>query len=231
MPWNLLILPLVSAYFILTRLYYFKYRHQRLEQQRLIFETIFIGVALAIVTYMIRLFFEFIAPDVFNSIHAILPFKERYFGTSLASFIIAYISVISYNKVNSDTRKFIFKAIKKIGNEFELITADAFKEDFLLLFTLNNGKIYIGWVKELPIPSVSKYLRIIPAISGYRNEMKEVKLTTHYLNVYANLIRNGNIKSVKDVNFDIVLDIDAIISVSYFDPSLYSVFNDIRPKE
>ena len=46
MPWNLLLLNLVAGYYLLTRSHYFKFEQQRLDRQRLIFESILLGVAL-----------------------------------------------------------------------------------------------------------------------------------------------------------------------------------------
>lgn len=44
MPWNIIILHLVAGYYISTRSYYFKFKHQRLDRQRLIFESVLLGV-------------------------------------------------------------------------------------------------------------------------------------------------------------------------------------------
>lgn len=43
MPWNLLVLPLAAAYYILTRCDLLKYKQQRLDRQRLIFESVLLG--------------------------------------------------------------------------------------------------------------------------------------------------------------------------------------------
>lgn len=77
MPWNLLILPLVAGYYLLTRFYPFKYKQQRLDRQRLIFESILLAVCVSVITYFIRLFVEFITPnDVCNIILEIFLVKE-----------------------------------------------------------------------------------------------------------------------------------------------------------
>ncbi|MFC5285153.1 hypothetical protein [Pedobacter alpinus] len=109
-------------------------------------------------------------------------------------------------------------SIKDVGNEFEILMKYSFVEESLLQFTLNNGKFYVAWVKELPIPSISNYVRIIPALSGYRtSETKEFKFTTHYLSVYSDYIEEGKVKKIEDLNTDLVIDITDIVTVSNFD--------------
>ncbi len=62
MPWNLLLLPLVAGYYIFTRSYFFKFKQQRLDQQRLIFESIIWAVIASVTTYLLRLIYESISP-------------------------------------------------------------------------------------------------------------------------------------------------------------------------
>ena len=78
MPWNLLILPLVAGYYLLTRSYYFKYEQQRLDRQRLIFESVLLGVALAVFTYIIRIIAESFPPtkEIILVIYDFLPLKN-----------------------------------------------------------------------------------------------------------------------------------------------------------
>ncbi|CAA0189883.1 conserved membrane hypothetical protein [Tenacibaculum maritimum] len=226
MPWNLLILPLVGGYFILTKCYIFKFHQQRLDRQRLIFESVLLGIALIVSTYLIRIFFVKLTPDLIDIVHSYSPFKQPFALTSLISVGIAIFFTIIYNKFSED-KKWIRKAIDDVGNEFESLMKYSFDEESLLQFTLNNDKIYIAWVKELPIPSISPYVRIIPAISGYRKgDKKQVEFTTHYLSVYASYIKEGVVKYVDDLNTDLILDISDITTVSNFDPEMYKKFQE-----
>ena len=227
MPWNLLLFPLVAGYYIFTKSYYFKFKQQRLDQQRLVFESIILGVIASILTYSLRLVYESItSPEFQQSIYNVIPIKSPYAGTSLFVLIFS-IGFTEISNLFLDEKKHVVKAIKSIGNEFELMLKSSFTDNKLLLFTLNNGKIYIAWVKELPIPAVSKYVRIIPIISGYRDEQRNVVFTTHYLSVYAEYISDGKIKSIEELDTDIILNSDDIVTVSFFDIDMYSVFNAV----
>ncbi len=231
MPWNLLLLPLVAGYYIFTKSYYFKFKQQRLDQQRLIFESIILAVVASVITYLLRLFYESVTSLEFqNIVYRAIPIKSPYTGTSLCIMILS-IAFTEISNLFLDEKKRIIKAIKAIGNEFELQLKSSFTENKLLLFTLNNGKIYIAWVKELPIPSVSKYVRIIPIISGYRDDQKNVVFTTHYLSVYGEYIKDGKVKSIAELNTDVILNSDDIVTVSFFDNDMYQVFNQIGKVE
>ena len=231
MPWNLLLLPLVAGYYIFTKSYFFKFKQQRLDQQRLVFESIILAVAASIITYSVRLVYESVAsPEFQNVVYSAIPIKSPYTGTSL-SILLLSITFTEISNLFLNEKKRIIKAIKAIGNEFELQLESSFTDNKLLLFTLNNGKIYIAWVKELPIPSVSKYVRIIPIISGYRDDQNNVVFTTHYLSVYGEYIKDGKVKSIAELNTDVILNSDDIITVSFFDSEMYKVFNKVGKVE
>jgi hypothetical protein len=120
------------------------------------------------------------------------------------------------------------KAIKDVGNEFELLMKSSFVNSKTLLFSLDNDKFYIGWVKELPIPSVSGYVRIIPAISEYRDTEKVLVFTSEYLKVYSEFIKKGEIRRIDELNTDLIIDINNILTVSFFDLVLHDKFNAVR---
>lgn len=189
MPWNLLILPLVAGYFLLTRSYFFKFRQQRLEQQRVLFESILLGVGLAVCTYLFRSFFEsfYLGKEAVLYVYKFLPFHDRFAGTSFATLILSFLICIfsySFKKLN-----FIKDAIDSIGNDFERIIKDSFVNEEMLQFTLSNGKFYIGWITTPSIPSNYNHIRILPAFSGYRDEdSKDLVFTTQYLSAIKDYI-------------------------------------------
>ncbi|AKP51555.1 hypothetical protein [Cyclobacterium amurskyense] len=159
MPWNLLILPLLGGYYLLFRFNKFKFKQQRLDRQRLVFDTILIGTWL--------LFFSFI----------------------------------------------------------ELLLRSSFKDAKLLEFTLDTDKFYIAWVKELPIPTVSNYIRVIPVFSGYRDVQKKLVFTTHYLDVYSEYVEEVKFQSLYELDVDLIITLDNLVTVSYFDIEMYERFN------
>lgn len=231
MPWNLLIFPLAGGYFILTRCFYFKFRQQRLDRQRLIFESILMGSAVAAVAYTARFVLGYYFPDFVDKTYNSFPYKQPYTITSISTLLISIVATKIINKLFLNKVESIKKAIQRVGNEFELLIEKAFSEETLLQFTLENNKFYIGWVKELPIPSISNYIRIIPAISGFRDSKMNLVFTTHYLSVYMKYVEGGTIKSIEELNTDLIIDISDIITVSNFNVEMYEKFNSLKEEK
>lgn len=226
MPWNLLILPLVAGYYLLTRSYLFRFKQQRLDRQRLIFESVLLGVVLVVFTYILRFIGESFPPtkEIILVLYSFIPIKTPYAGTTFATLLIAFVLHAANYILKKE--KFVKKAIKDVGNEFELIAKSSFTDKNLLQFTLDNDKVYIAWVKELPIPSISNYIRVIPAFSGYREDKgKEVVFTTQYLSVYAEYIKEGKAQRIDELNTDLIITLDNIVAVSFFDIDIYERFN------
>ncbi len=167
---------------------------------------------------------NFLTPDLLAYISTNLPVKTPFFGTTSMSLLVAVCATELAN-LFTNRNKAIKKALLSSGNEFELLLGSSFSEAHLLQFTLDSGKFYIGWVKELPKPFTTNYIRITPAFSGYRDERKELVFTTQYLTVYASYIEDGSVTNTKDLKTDLVLKVDKINSVSYFDIDMYARFN------
>lgn len=222
--WNLLILPLAAGYYLLVRFKYFRYTQQRLGGQRLIFNSILLGILLIVLIYILRFLFDIICPCIIDSIYSKFPIKIPYLGTTFSSLIISVlISEIGNKFIERDEA--IKKSIKYIGNELELILESSFTEKKFLQFSLDNGKFYIAKVKELPIPSVSNYTRVIPYFSGYRKENKELVFTTKYTSVYNEYIKEKKVEDVSELDVELIIPLDNIVTVSFFDLEMYGRFN------
>jgi hypothetical protein len=225
MVFNLLLFPLVAGYYILVRFKFLKFLHQRLDRQKLLFNSVLLGVGILIITFVLRYTAEAIAPDFIALLYSLFPLKVPFVGTAFFCLPIAMIFAEVANFFLTENNA-IKRAIKRRGNEMELIFASSFEDEVLLQLTLDNGKFYIGWVKELPVPQVSNYTRIIPAFSGYRNEeTKRLIFTTQYLSVYSEYLLEGKIKNISDLRSDLVIDISHVVSVGFFDLEMYNRFN------
>lgn len=229
MPFNLLIFPLVGGYYICIKFRYLRYYQQRLDRQKLLFNSVIAGVFLLISTFIVRLIVEASFPGLTDRIYPFFPIQIPYFGTTAVTFVFAILGTEFVNLFIS-REKAIKRAIKLIGNEFELMLKHSFDSKRLLQVTLKNDKFYIGWVKELPLPSHSNYIRIIPAFSGYRDGEKSLIFTTEYLEVYSLYMREGKIQDVRDLRTDLVIKIDEIITVNNFDHEMYERFNNVKSR-
>lgn len=227
MPFNLLLFPLVAGYYLLIRFEYFRYIQQRLDRQRLLFNSVLLGIFILLITFFIRSVAETLFPNLIERLYTYLPVKTQFFGTTACSLLISILFVEITNLLIK-REKAIKYSIKHIGNELQLLLKFSFTESKLLQFTMDTGKFYIGWVKEMPLPGISEYVSIVPAFSGYRGDMKELVFTTQYLSVYATYIEEGAIQTIDDLNMDLILTVDSIVTVSYFDIEMYKRFDSMN---
>jgi hypothetical protein len=230
MPFNLLLFPLVGGYYILIRFEYLRYVQYRLESQRILLNSAFAGIILLVTCFMMRAIVNIFFPEFILYLSDQLPVKAPYFGTTSLSLIVAVVATEIAN-LFVDRKKAIRKSLKKSGNELELLLSASFFDAHLLQFTMDGGKVYIGWVKELPKPFTTNYINITPAFSGYRNENKELVFTTQYLTVYASYIADGSVSDHSELKTDLVLKVDKINSASFFDMDMYKRFNPDEDNE
>jgi len=224
MPFNLLLFPLVGGYYILIRFRYLRYVQYRLESQRILLNSAFAGILLLGACFLLRAIFIAICPETVEHLSELLPIHTPYFGTTSMSLFVA-VGTTEIANLFINRLKAIKRAIDTSGNEFELLLSSSFFDAHLLQFTMDSGKFYVGWVKELPKPFTTSYIRITPAFSGYRKEDKELVFTTQYLSVYASYIEDGSVANANELKTDLVLKADKINSISYFDMDMYNRFN------
>lgn len=229
MPWNLLLLPLIGGYFLISRSNYFKYRHQRLDKQQLIFDSALVGLIIAISLFLLKIILYAFFTDLQKTLNTFNPIKIPYSGTAFIIFAFCIIITILGNfTFFRNYKKFIKKAIKSVGSKYELLLESSYSNSKLIEISLNNDKFYIGWVKELPIPRISNQIRLIPVFSGYRNQEKRLIFTTEYLGVYTETMDEKNINDYKELDVDLIIGIENVISISYFDVEMYDKFNRIE---
>lgn len=225
MPWNLFLLPLIGGYYIISRSYRVKFRQQLLDRQRLLFDSVLYGFVLLLVSYCATTLFCYYFEETADLLKLNVPMQVPFLGTSMLSLVLAFTFTAVYNYF-ADEVKHQKAAIRKLGNEFERLLLTSNEEQTLIEITLNNSKSYVGWVKELPIPTISNFIRIIPIISGYRTpKSREIVFTTHYLEVYRQFMSGRAVKNIEDLEVDLVIAVGSIINISHFDLEMYEIFN------
>ena len=126
-------------------------------------------------------------------------------------------------------------------NQLKQRVYEATKNGKFVQITLSNRKVYIGWIKtfmELKNPD-TKYIKICPFFSGYRTEKRLIEnITNVYCDYYPDFIFNEKYseeqmkKILDDVlePYTIVLPIENIVSIAYWDPDFYQMVNDNQNK-
>lgn len=123
------------------------------------------------------------------------------------------------------------EAYEALGDDLELLIFRALDHDMPLSITLVNGKVYVGYVTRSLTPDVERtYLRISPIVSGYRREdTQEVSFTTDYARVKSEAKdHSSDLYGLLNEDFDIVLPLARIVSVSLFDFVAYEAFEEER---
>lgn len=67
------------------------------------------------------------------------------------------------------------------SNHFEQLTMRALDTSLPMMVTMKTGKVYVGWALDIPNPAEErKTFRLLPILSGYRDERHKVCFTTDY---------------------------------------------------
>ena len=225
MPFNLLLLPLVGGYYLLITSRFTKYIHQRIDRQRLIFNSVLAGIVLIGLSIGFSKLIEYLEPAWFYSLKKSVPLQLPYTGTAVASLLLGILLSHLSNLFISNTRALSW-SIRLIGNELEQLINGAFVEATLVSFTMKNGKVYVGWPVSLPRPSRGSYLSVLPLFSGYRNDEQDVTFTTEYWDIYHQRREAGEDDMYQ--GFLLVLSTDEVVSASLFDLDIYERFGQLK---
>lgn len=238
MPYNLFLIPIITGYLILTFSLIFKYNIQRLSRNRILFESVALGLFVGIAGFFLRTIIELFCKQQIVSIIEFLTIfpiqKPDYFWTIIFSCIISLFfvwlsNVIIRKRFKKDEP--IVWAIRQNGDEIERLFKDSVEQGFAMQITLKNNKVYVGFSETIPIPQKTNYLTITPIISGYRDsETKKLHITTDYFRVvdeFIQEIEEQKDESVETINLntDIIIKQDEILSASVYDQKIYEKFN------
>jgi hypothetical protein len=226
MPWNLLLLPLVAGYFFLTRSYFFKYRYRLLDKQRLLFESVIAATFFLVAAYVLALFLK----PVLNARQLALYLQYRpfpYTGTAVLSLTIGVVLAYLPNLFLS-REKAMIESIRLHGTGLDKLVLEATLNPQQLCFTLENGKVYIGYPQSITDLLNQGTLSILPFFSGYRNEEQDIIITTFYDNFYlpAAAPHAEEEEMEEPVHFEQLISVKRIVSAKRFDIDVYDRFGD-----
>ena len=113
-----------------------------------------------------------------------------------------------------------------MDNDFELLILRAVQRDRPVMFTMNDSKVYVGWVIRAPNPVESrKAVRILPLVSGFRDsETRVLEFTTDYLGLIDKISDDSPespLNHLDLVDLEIVLPVECIVSSHPFDFEAY----------
>jgi hypothetical protein len=225
-----------------------RWRVAREEGHRLYFRAVFWGAVIFALVAIARHYVEGACPLVSGAakyLKAIIEplAKDKAAGPAVADLtitcFIAMLSAWPLAKLLNfafPERKWIRRAIEK--DDLEKLLLRAADEEFPICVTMDDKKVYVGYLVEGFDPALGrKSILILPLMSGYRDpETHKVNFTTFYAYLYGqreSMDRTAPLPAPLDhltaEDFITVLPVDRITSYRLFDVPAYNEFQKHRP--
>jgi len=204
MPYNLLLLPLMGGYLFLRYWNPTRYHALRAEKERLLLMAALPGLASIVLAFaIVKILEEKFSCSAWPNTPCFpawwrvnVPFP--YLGTSLLAFSLGATVWAPWNLI-CKREVAINKVIENDRVAFEILLKKAQDEAKTVAVTMENGKIYIGFVTHLFNPAFpTRFIQLLPTKSGYRDEVKKTfEFTTPYLEALDSLDRDFEAKAQK----------------------------------
>lgn len=227
---DLLLLALLAGYVFLITFNLTKFYHQRIERQRLIFNSAICGIFLSLIgLYVDRGLFIYL-PELRTFLGTLIPIEYEGLNKLILIFLLSYPLALLLNLVLPN-KLVLGYIIKSRGDDFEKLFWDSLMskedEDKLLMVSTSSDKVYVGYVNKISKPLGHPHINILPYFSGYRDkETRQFYITTDYLSVLEKMILEGNEASVEN-KMGIVIPKENIAMVSKFDSEVFNRFDKL----
>lgn len=232
----LLLLPLVGGYFFANTCNITRFRAAREEGHRLYFRSALYGVLSFVLALLLRILLLNVWADyraweqpALEAIRHIL--KEGSEDSAVVVFLLVIamlIGIVAGPLVNRALPKGWWLKLAIKDDELEALLHRALARAMPVSLTMENGKVYVGFVlKTFEPKTVRKNFRILPLMSGYRSETGKVNFTTYYDKAYERVGIGSNDARLSFQDFEIVLPTDKVHSAGLFDVHAYREFQNL----
>jgi len=225
------LLPILGGFLFLHFCHYTKFYVRRLRGYSLFFLSACVGFGLLAVSYALGAFIQEFIPPIFRAWEHFVPENNGYSGTFVGSFLLGVTLLLLNVTTTEDTQS--GKVVEDEGNDLEYLLNDALERAKLVLVTLRNRQVYIGFVTSNVDPNSEKeYVRLLKVASGYRTEeTRHVRIKTRYSSVLTEIGREqeDGAENVRPDDLNIVIPADHISAVSYFNTGIEHLFDEEVP--
>lgn len=234
----LLLLPLVGGYIFANNCNATRFKAAREEGHRLYFRAAYYGVFLFLIVTIARLLVVWLWPEYREWERTVLPTIQPMLKDSkedsavvvllaLCAMLLGGISGPILNATVFGESRWLKAAIKE--DEFEALLHRALARAMPIALTMENRKVYVGFVSKTFEPKMSrKNFRILPLMSGYRTDTGKMIFTTFYDEAYARAgVVNGSNSRLTLEDFEILFPTDKVHSAGLFDVPTYTEFQRI----
>lgn len=236
-----LLLPLVGGYLFIKGSTFLKYKVAREDGHRLYFRVAYHGVCLFLASLAIlgllylpvheMAWFGAVESFLAAALQPLLKSPEQASGmlgflvVCLFSVFLGRASPLLVNKIfRRTTEDALWEAAAE--NELEEFLLEALLQAKSVAITMTNHKVYVGLVLSTPEPRTERrMIALLPLMSGYREAEGKVNFTTFYDQIYAGREDSDN------GDFKLVLPIDKMMSLAFFDVTVYAAFSEVEPPE
>jgi hypothetical protein len=231
----LLVLPLVGGYYFTMLSQWVRYRAAREEGHRLYFRSAFYGAGLFIICFFARQLLLIVSEN-YRFFEAWLSFyvlqivkdpdKMHQFPLAVLAMYTMLAGPAFAYATNLVRRREHYLRLALKFDDLERLFFESAHDEAALCFTMDSGKIYVGFVTSIFDPTRErKSVGILPLASGYRTEDGRIAFTTDYLIVYERIDEDDEVAMTTD-DFELVLPTDKIRSCNKFDLRVYEMFSD-----
>ncbi|MBI2802655.1 MAG: hypothetical protein HYX63_20650 [Gammaproteobacteria bacterium] len=147
MPFNLLLLPLLGGYLLVSRTHLLAFGAAKQSGERLLFMAAHVAVVLLFVSRVLMLTIVHYLPRVGGLWRAFSPWE--YSGTATGALFLGFAIpwIINWLKpLNVASRL----AIQKHGDGLDQLFFEATENENQVVITLASGKVYAGWLDWTP---------------------------------------------------------------------------------
>lgn len=239
-----LALPLVAGYLYVSGCDQLRYRQVREDGHRLYFRIAYFGLLLFIVSALVlgtaywllgaRPWIQEAWDQTVIYVRPLL--KEPDKAPAQLAFFLICVATVGLGRCLPRLEnwllkrwKFKFLLVAAEQDDLELFLLEAAFEYKSISVTTSSSKVYVGLVLQTGEPNTSRrVITLLPYMSGYRTETGKVIFTTFYDEVYAQR-EEDDAEFAPAEDFRLVLPIDKMVSVSFFDLKVYETFNSTVP--
>ena len=233
MPFNLLLLPLLGGYWLLRRWNRTRFLLARQDVQRTLLWSATAGFVLVVlsalgVTLGLLADARWSGGAVARSWHALAPFVHS--GKAVGALLLGGVVPLVLNGVPRWRGPAVWAehATEFYADEPEMLVLRALRTQMPVLLTLRTGKVYVGFVQRNLNPEVERrHLRLLPVVSGYR---AAGSLEVHFTTLYEQIREEAHAPDARfhgllDRDFEIVIPMSEVTTMSLFDFDAYEAFN------
>lgn len=166
MPFDYLILPLIGGFLFLANFNPTKFRFARQSRTRFVLYTAFVGAVLLALGRIGEMLVNSYCPGIIEWMEN----DFALFQNALATILSLFIGATAWIPLNYIWRweNAVHSYLDKHGDELEVMMFSATINMEALMFSMEDGKVYVGFVERMPADpsSMDPYFRIVPVLSG-----------------------------------------------------------------